>query len=98
MLIPRFTIRWLLALTTVCAGLSLVLSYAVQGKAWAIALSLGMGLIPLAFLLYALTFLFAWLCSQLSQALGGRGHIARGSSPFATAGPPRQIVPPTEPD
>jgi hypothetical protein len=98
MLIPRFTIRWLLVLTTVCAGLSLVVSYAVQQKPWAIAFSLGMALIPLAFLLYAITFLVAWLCSQMLQALGGRGRVAQGASPFATAGLPRQIVPPTEPE
>ena len=38
MLIPRFSIRFLLGITTLLAGASLVASYAFRGEAWAIAL------------------------------------------------------------
>ncbi len=38
MLIPKFTIRRLLAITAVCAVISLVGTFAIRGQAWAIAL------------------------------------------------------------
>ena len=98
MLIPRFTLRWLLLLTTVCGGLSLVLSYAIQGREWAIAVSLALGAIPLLFLLHALAFAVAWGFAQISNGISGMAYKPKGASPFASAGPPRQIVPPVEPE
>ena len=98
MLIPRFTLRWLLLLTTVCGGLSLVLSYAMQGREWAIAVSLALGAVPLLFLLHALAFAVAWGFAQVANAIGGMAYKPKGVSPFATAGPPRQILPPAEPE
>ena len=98
MIIPRFTLRWLLALTTLCGGLSLVLSYAVRGQEWAIAVSLGLATIPLLFLLHAATFMAAWLISQGMSFMGRRLAPAPAHSPFAASGPPKQIVPPLEVD
>ena len=53
MLIPRFTIRWLLLLMTVSSFFFFILSFAVRGQAWAIAVSLSVGSLLLAFLCYA---------------------------------------------
>lgn len=98
MLIPRFTLRWLLVLTTICGGLSLVLSYAMQGHEWAIAISVMLAAVPLLFLLHAFAFTAAWGFSQVANALTGMAYKPKGVSPFATAGPPKQIVPPAEAD
>lgn len=98
MLIPRFTLRWLLLLTTVCGGLSLVLSYALQGREWAIAFSLALGAIPLLLLLHALAFVGAWMFSQIYGSVAGMFATPQGASPFASAGPPKQIIPPAEPE
>ena len=43
MLIPRFSLRWLLAATAVCGVLAYVLSQAVMGQAWGIAVSVACG-------------------------------------------------------
>jgi hypothetical protein len=96
MLIPRFTLRWLLLLTTACGGLSLVLSYAVQGNSGAIAFSLALGMIPLLLLLHAATFSVAWLISQGLNFTASRLRPTPARSPFAASGPPKQIVPPGE--
>ena len=41
MLIPRFSIRWLLGLTTFSAVVSLVLASAVRGRPWALGVMAG---------------------------------------------------------
>src|SRR5262245_30376637 len=84
MLIPRFSIRWLLGLTTFSAGVSLVLSYAVRGQAWAIGVTAGMWSLVVVALFYIGAFLVAWL---IAQAAAGRGAWQRGDgeSPFASA-------------
>jgi hypothetical protein len=95
MLIPRFTIRWLLALMTVASVFFLVVSLAVQGKTWAIALSITVASLGAAFLMYAVFF-------GLAYAMASTGSAFRQSpvvgTPFATAEPPPQLVPPQEPD
>ncbi|MDX1948041.1 MAG: hypothetical protein SFU86_21760 [Pirellulaceae bacterium] len=64
MVIPRFSIRWLLGLTAVCAAISLVLSYAARGEPWGIGAAIGLASLVLLFLLHAGTFAVAWLLSQ----------------------------------
>jgi len=98
MLIPRFTIRGLLLAMGVSGVISLVLSAAMKGQAWAVAMSLALGMLPLVFAMYATAFLVAWVCSQLSAAMAGNMSQPRGNSPFAISGPPKQIVPPQEMD
>ncbi len=95
MLIPRFTIRWLLLLMTISSLYFFVLSFAVAGQAWAIAVSLCVGSLLLAFFCYAVVFGLAALIAA------GRGLLRpapRCDSPFATAEPPPQIIPPEEPE
>lgn len=86
MLIPRYSIRWLLGLTTLCAAVSLVLSSAVRGEAWAIGISAGLASLFVVALLHMGAFLLAWMFSRMgSNAAGNR---AAGDSPFAPAIPP----------
>jgi hypothetical protein len=91
MLIPRFSIRWLLGLTTFSAGVSLILAYAVRGQPWAIGIVAGLWAVVIIATFYATTFLMAWLLNQfLSTALLNRRPA--GDSPFAASDPsPSQL-------
>jgi len=95
-LIPRFTIRGLLLLMTVSGVLSLVLAYAVRGRVWAIAASVGVASLLLAFLGYAFAFGVASVVAATAGLL--RGTDAGPATPFATAEPPPQILPPDQPE
>lgn len=93
MLIPRYSLRWLLALITVSAGISLVLSFAIRGRDWAIGVAAGLGCLAILMALYVLTFLAAWAVSQIESAIGNtRG--GKGASPFAVNPPPSPFGPP----
>ena len=96
MLIPRFTIRALLLVMTVSGFLSLFLAAAVRGRVWAIAASVGVASLLLAFLGYALAFGVAYVVAATAGLLRGIG--AGPATPFATAEPPPQILPPDEPE
>jgi hypothetical protein len=86
MLIPRFSIRWLLGLTTFSAGISLVLAYAVRGNPWAIGIVAGLWTVVIIALFYSAAFLSAWLFNQFVA-----GPLARprqtSDSPFAAPQP-----------
>jgi hypothetical protein len=81
MLIPQFSLRWLLALTALCAGVSLVLSFAIRGQTWAIGAAAALGGVASLAALYVVAFLSAWLISQITAGLFGR--TPQGQSPFA---------------
>lgn len=80
MLIPRFSIRWLLGLTTVSAGLSMVLSYAIRGEPWAIGILLGLGSLLLVGVLYVAAFGVAWF---VWRTMGVMHEQPPSDSPFA---------------
>jgi hypothetical protein len=92
MLIPRFSLRWLLAVMTLCGLLAYVVSQAVMGKAWGIAFSVAIGALLVTAIVYALVFILAWGIASIVS--GSRKR--RASSPFATDTAPPQIVPPQE--
>lgn len=79
MLIPRFSIRWLLGLTTLCAGVSLVLSYAVRGQSWAIGILIGLGSLLVVGVLYIAAFGIAWF---VWRSMGTMHEVPPGDSPF----------------
>ncbi len=90
MLIPRFSIRWLLGLTTVSAGVSLVLSYAVRGHAWAIGITAGLWTLVAVAVLFVGAFLCAWLIDRFAAATKPSredrspfGPPSAGDAPFA---------------
>lgn len=93
MLIPRFSVRWLLGLTTVSALVSLVVSFAVRGQAWALGLTAGLWCLAIAFLLYVSAFLAAWLLANTKLAFStlARRPAVLGESPFGNQPP----LPPT---
>ena len=95
MLIPRFTIRWLLGLMTVSSFFFLVVSFAYQRQLWAIAVSVAVASVVVVFLFYALAFLAAWVVASFAGFSRTKTQIR---SPFASAGPPPQIIPPQEPE
>lgn len=95
MLIPRFTIRGLLLLTTVCGVFFAVLTAALRGQIWAAAVSIAVAAVALAFIVYGLLFLWAYVWAGIFGL--GRSQ-SRGASPFASAGPPPQLIPPEDPE
>jgi hypothetical protein len=97
MLIPRYSLRWMLGVVTVCAVISTIFSFAIQGQAWALAFSLALGLLITCFLLYGIMFVIAYELARLLRVTQRQPH---DGSPFAseTQPPPRQIVPLTDSD
>src|SRR5437773_9233442 len=90
MLIPRYSLRWLLGLTTVSAGVSLVLSYAVRGHAWAIGVTAGLWTFVAVAVLFVAAFLSAWLVDRFAATTpASRSHGSPfgpqpgGEAPFA---------------
>lgn len=80
MVIPRFSIRWLLGLTAVCGAISLVLSYAARGEPWGIGATVGLASFVLLFVLHAVAFCVAWLLSQIFAVTDVRSAT---DNPFA---------------
>jgi len=76
MLIPRFTLRWLFAVTTVVAMLALIASWAGRGVPWAIGVTAAMVALVAAMLMQVAIFGLVWLFAQ----------IPRGERPSASAG------------
>ena len=95
MLIPRFTLRWLLVLTTVSGLFFLVVSLAIQGQSWAIAVATAVGSVGLTLLVHAALFLGAWVLATL---LGFTRGKKLPTSPFARSQLPPQWVQPVEPE
>jgi hypothetical protein len=93
MLIPRFTIRWLLALTAVCAVFFLILTFGVRGALWAAAMSIAVGSLIVAFACYAVVFAGGYLLASTFCLLRTKTQAA---SPFATDRPPPQIITPID--
>lgn len=80
MLLPKYTVRRLLAITTLCALVAAVVSLARQGETWAMAVSLAIGSLVLAALLYMLLFALASIGALVTSPLSSR-RIARGPQP-----------------
>ncbi len=100
MLIPRFTVRRLLAITAICGIFFWILAVALnptvelQNKVWAVAISIAVGSVVVAFVCYAAFFGLAYI---LATVFGLIRHEPVEGTPFATAEPPPQIIPPQEP-
>jgi hypothetical protein len=79
-LIPQFSLRWMLGLTTACAFLFAVFGMAARGHAWAIAISIGFASVALMAVVYALLF----ACTALAASILTRRAKDEGVSPFRT--------------
>ena len=95
MLLPRYTIRTLLIVTFNCAVISVLLRQAILGRAWAIGVSTAIG--TAVVLLVAHILLFAVANVFVAMRSASRKPVV-GASPFASAGLPRQIVAPVDPE
>jgi hypothetical protein len=93
MLIPRFSLRQLLAITTASAIFCYLLAMAARGHQWAIATSLAISSVLCALLVYVAVFAVAWLLTMVGGMLTKQNVAA---SPFATAAPPPQFITPPE--
>jgi hypothetical protein len=67
MLLPRFTIRTLLALITVCAFAFVVAGFALRGEHWALAITVGLVSIVFTLVVHAAWFGAIWMLSQLQS-------------------------------
>ena len=95
MLIPRFTLRWLMLLISVISVFCVIVAQAFRGHAWALGISLAVASLVLSFLLYGAFFCLACLLALMRRAQ--RPAVA-AASPFATVEPPPQIIPPEDPE
>lgn len=82
MLIPQYSIRWLLMLTAACATAFSVFGLAVRGSHWAQGVSIAVVSLVVVLLIHALVFTLVWAFSLvISQS--GRRPSGFGRSPFA---------------
>ena len=86
MLLPQFSLRRVLLIFTVCACFFLVLSLAIRGHAWALALSVAVASLLVAHLFHALFFVLVTFLGQLTgtdsdPARTSRGSIVSGANP-----------------
>jgi hypothetical protein len=68
MLLPRFSIRALLAILTVCAFAFVVVGMAVRGQSWAWGVSIGLLSLVVTALVHAAWFGIMWLFAQMPSA------------------------------
>ena len=90
MLIPRFTIRWSLVLTTAMAVFFIAVRSAREGENWALAFVAFVALALVVFLIYG----FGFLCSFLaSRVLNDFFPKQENQNPFVVEGqfPPQAI-------
>lgn len=80
-LIPQFSIRWLLALTAVCALVFSVFGLAVQGSYWAAGVSIGIASLAVLLLVHGLMFALVWGFSMITAQFRGK---RAGQSPFSS--------------
>ncbi len=84
-LIPQFSIRWLLAVTAGCAVVFSVFGLAARGSLWAAGVSIAVGSLVLLLLVHAAAFGLLWVFAELA---GRFSRSARGgSSPFGPGVP-----------
>ncbi len=69
MLIPRYSLRTILIIVTVCAVMFLVISLGVQGTQWAAGVSIGLLALAVILIAHASTFFLAWLFAVLIRSV-----------------------------
>lgn len=93
MLIPRFSLRQLLVITTASAIFCYVIAMATRGHQWAIVMSIAVSSVLLALIIHAVLFAIAWMLTLMGH-LFTKQQVA--VSPFADAAPPPQLITPPE--
>lgn len=95
MIFPRFSIRLMLALTTVFAIFFLVMSFAGSGSLAAAAVVVAVMSVVLAFAAYVIVFAAAYTLARIVRLTRPR---VEPSSPFAADKLPPQVIPPRDPE
>ncbi len=89
-LLPQYSIRLMLGITALVAGVFSIVGLAAREHAWAIGVSLGVGAIAVALATYAAFFGILWVFSVVASPLlsrplrEGRKTLAGTTSPFAS--------------
>ena len=95
MLIPRFSIRWMLVLTALFAVFFLAMSFAGSGSHAAAAVVVSVFAVAITFGLYGLLFGLAY---GLARIVRLTRPATQPSSPFASDKLPPQVIPPHDPE
>lgn len=82
MLIPQFSLRWLLAVMTACAVVFSIFGLAVRGSHWAAGVSIAIVSLAVVMLIYAVVFGLVWAFSVVTSQFR-HGSAGSGRSPFA---------------
>lgn len=86
MLVPQFSLRWLFAITALCAGVFSIVAFGVRGHRWAMGVTVAIVALVILMLVHAALFGIVWLFTSLA----GRGRDKSGQpagSPFAPTAP-----------
>ena len=65
MLIPKYSMRFLLALLTIAPIMSFVVARAIQGQHWAIAVATPLFFVFIAFVYYSMVFTWAYVLAAI---------------------------------
>src|SRR5262245_45828794 len=94
MLLPQFSIRWLLGLTAVIAALAMIASFAYQGQPWAVASIGAVAGLAVSFLAFGFVWAASMAVAWFVRAFRRRPVVAE--SPFAMHKPAPQVIEPQE--
>ncbi len=67
MLLPRFTIRALLAMLTICAFIFVIAGMAIRGQHWAWGITIGILSLAFTLLIQAAWFVAVWMLAQMQS-------------------------------
>lgn len=85
MLIPQFSLRWLLGVTAICSVVFSIVALAIRGQGWAIGVSVAVCSLVVVMAVYGALFGIVWLVSLVQGTMpkrGGSPFRAGGYSPF----------------
>jgi type VI protein secretion system component VasK len=85
MLIPQFSLRWMLAVVTVLAVVFLIVSRAAQGSAWAVGVSAAVMMVAFVAVVHLGLFFLVWLVSLFSVRRQARSTSMRMAAPRAAS-------------
>jgi hypothetical protein len=93
MLIPRFSIRWLLGLTALAAVFLVIIRFAIASNVWALAVSVAVLTAAMLFVIYSVAFAFAMTLTRMVHVIR---PAPKPESPFVSQGLPPQVIAPRE--
>ena len=87
MLIPRYSLRWLLLLTTLAGIFFLLLRAGAQGQVWAQATVIGSAFFLMSFVVFAVFFALLWTYSLVFHSRRSPKPTANATAQEAPAAP-----------